>query len=381
MNPQYETALPETPDEAARIVKETSRLFPIGATTKWPEGTHPGDARPLSLARLDRILEYDPTEYTITAQAGCPLSSLNEALAGNGQHLPFDPPLVAHGATIGGTVAAGLSGPGCIRHGGIRDFILGIRMVDGRGRIVRGGGKVVKNAAGFDLPKLVVGSLGRLGVLTEITLKVFPHPPVTVTLSFECGGEDAAHQALLKLRRSAFVLDALEWDPPARLLVRLGGPADAMEARIARLRETVGHEPDGIFREADDADLWGELGAFGDLRNGDGDAADTLLVKVPLTPSKTLDFVRSITGKPARFRISAAGTTAWMAWHESPEELASCLQTGGHRAVAFHAPGGPRLVPEPDDNPFLERIRSAIDPDNRFPPFASHSRKDHAQPH
>src|SRR5205823_1666501 len=83
-------------------------------------------------------------------------------------HLPFDPPLGAAGATLGGVVAAGTSGPGAFGHGGVRDFVIGVRFVDGRGRLVAGGGKVVKNAAGFDLPKLLVGSIGRLGAIAEL---------------------------------------------------------------------------------------------------------------------------------------------------------------------------------------------------------------------
>ena len=93
-----------------------------------------------------------------------------------GQYLPFDPMLSAAGATIGGTVAAGISGPGRYRYGGIRDFLLGVQFISSDGAVINAGGKVVKNAAGFDIPKLLVGSLGRLGVMTELTFKVFPQP-------------------------------------------------------------------------------------------------------------------------------------------------------------------------------------------------------------
>ena len=114
------------------------------------------------------------SEFTFTALAGTPVREIAAALAERGQYLPFDPMLREAGATLGGTVAAGLSGPGRFRYGGLRDFILGVRFVDGEGRLLRLGGKVVKNAAGFDLPKFFVGSLGRFGVLAEMTFKVFP---------------------------------------------------------------------------------------------------------------------------------------------------------------------------------------------------------------
>src|SRR5439155_368623 len=137
------------------------------------------------LSRLSGIVEYEPSEFTFTALAGTPLKAIIAALAERGQYLPFDPPLADAGATLGGTIAAGLSGPGRVRFGGLRDFILGVRFVDGEGRILRMGGKVVKNAAGFDLPKFFVGSAGRFGVLAEITFKVFPRPAATRTLRLD----------------------------------------------------------------------------------------------------------------------------------------------------------------------------------------------------
>ena len=126
-------------------------------------------------------------------------------LAEHGQYLPFDPPLAAAGATLGGTVAAGLSGPGRYRYGGVRDFVLGVRFVDGMGNLVRGGGKVVKNAAGFDFPKLMVGSLGRLGVLAELSFKVFPQPPAFATLAV------SYHGILTMHRRTSSASPASRW--------------------------------------------------------------------------------------------------------------------------------------------------------------------------
>src|SRR5207253_308179 len=136
-------------------------------------------------AGLRGITEYDPSEFTFTAGAGTPVREIVAALAERGQYLPFDPMLADAGATLGGTVAAGLSGPGRFRFGGLRDFILGVQFVDGEGRVLRMGGKVVKNAAGFDLPKFFVGSVGRFGILTELTFKVFPRPVATRTLRLD----------------------------------------------------------------------------------------------------------------------------------------------------------------------------------------------------
>src|SRR5689334_23336607 len=133
-------SLPELID----LVRSTPRLIPVGALTK--PRLSATDVPKVSSTRLSGITEYDPSEYTFTAWAGTPISAIKTALRERGQYLPFDPLLAAAGATLGGTVAAGLSGPGRFRFGGIRDFILGIKFIDGGGTLLRMGGKVVKNA-------------------------------------------------------------------------------------------------------------------------------------------------------------------------------------------------------------------------------------------
>src|SRR5262249_20856303 len=152
----------------ADAVRSAPRVLTVGAGTKPRLSAVPGITR-ISTARLRGILEYDPSEFTFTALAGTSLGEISAVLAARGQYLPFDPPWVAAGSTLGGAVAAGLNGPARFRYGGMKDFILGVRFVDGTGRLLRMGGKVVKNAAGFDLPKFFVGSLGRFGALAELT--------------------------------------------------------------------------------------------------------------------------------------------------------------------------------------------------------------------
>src|SRR5690606_29722305 len=148
---------PTTVEEVQAAVQSASKVMPTGAGTKPALYGQASDAVRLDLRKLTGILEYEPGEYTFTARAGTPLAEIVAALTEHGQYLPFDPPFIDAGATLGGTIAAGLSGSGRFRFGGLRDFLIGVRMVDGRGTLVRGGGKVVKNAAGFDLPKLMIG--------------------------------------------------------------------------------------------------------------------------------------------------------------------------------------------------------------------------------
>src|SRR4051812_30769686 len=150
---------PATPEELSEAVRSMPQVLTVGAGTK-PRLSAVGAVPKLSTQKLSGIVEYEPDEFTFTALAGTPVREIAASLAERGQYLPFDPMLLDSGATLGGTVAAGFSGPGRFRYGGLRDFILGVRFVDGMGRLLRLGGKVVKNAAGFDVPKFMVGSLG-----------------------------------------------------------------------------------------------------------------------------------------------------------------------------------------------------------------------------
>jgi glycolate oxidase FAD binding subunit len=216
-----ETLSPESLPELIDIVRSTQRLLPIGAGTKPRLSAI--DCPKVSTARISGITEYDPSEYTFTALAGTPIAKIRNALKERGQYLPFDPPLAEAGATLGGTVAAGLSGPRRFRFGGIRDFILGVKFVDGSGKLLRMGGKVVKNAAGFDLPKFLVGSLGRLGVLVEITFKVFPEPRDWLTVKLEaCNFEDAT-RILVQAANSRWEPYALDYLPEKNeVILQLG---------------------------------------------------------------------------------------------------------------------------------------------------------------
>lgn len=145
----------------------------------------PLQGEPLDTAALRGIVDYEPTELVVTARAGTPLAELEAALAERGQVLPFEPPRFGGGGTLGGAVAAGLSGPRRPYAGAARDFVLGLRLLDGQGRHLRFGGQVIKNVAGFDVSRLLTGSLGTLGLLTEVTLKTLPRPPAETSLRFE----------------------------------------------------------------------------------------------------------------------------------------------------------------------------------------------------
>ena len=144
------------------------------------------DTRPLA-----GIVDYEPTELVITAGAGTPLADIEAAIRARGQMLAFEPPHFGAGATLGGCVAAGLSGPRRASAGAVRDFVLGVRILDGRGDSLRFGGTVMKNVAGYDVSRVIAGSLGTLGLVTEVSLKVLPVPVAEITLRLEKSAAEA----------------------------------------------------------------------------------------------------------------------------------------------------------------------------------------------
>ncbi|OYW65914.1 MAG: glycolate oxidase subunit GlcE [Hydrogenophilales bacterium 16-64-46] len=187
----------------------------------------------LDTAGLSGIVSYDPRELVLVARAGTALAEIEATLAEHGQMLAFEPPQFDVRGTLGGAVAAGLSGPRRVTAGAVRDFVLGVELVDGTGQRLRFGGRVIKNVAGYDVSRLMVGALGTLGVLTEIALKVLPRPAEELSLQFECGEADA----ILKMNQWAgqpLPLSATSWHA-GLLTVRLSGAHAAVHAAHARL--------------------------------------------------------------------------------------------------------------------------------------------------
>ena len=146
---------------------------------------------PLDTRDWRGIVSHEPTELVVTVRAGTPLAELEAVLAEKNQCLPFEPPHFGPSATVGGMVAAGLSGPARASVGAVRDYVLGLQLINGRAEHLVFGGQVMKNVAGYDLSRLMVGAWGTLGVLTEVSLKVLPIAPAEATLRFECSQAEA----------------------------------------------------------------------------------------------------------------------------------------------------------------------------------------------
>jgi len=170
-----------------RLREASTRGTPLrlagGDTKRFYGRAVPGET--LDLREHAGVVNYDPAELVLTARCGTTLAEIDQLLAAHGQRLAFDPPCHGPGATIGGAIAAGLAGPPRPRHGAVRDHVQGIRLATGDGRALRFGGEVLKNVAGYDVSRLMAGSLGILGVLLELSLRVLPRPAAALTLVFE----------------------------------------------------------------------------------------------------------------------------------------------------------------------------------------------------
>jgi len=195
---------------------------------------------PLSTTALAGIIEYMPNEFMLSAYAGTPLQEIFAVLAEKRQMLPFDPPFVEQ-ATLGGAIASALAGARRPFSGSVRDAILGVKFLDGQGQVLRFGGKVLKNVAGFDVARFLVGSMGSLGLLLEITIKVLPQPKEESTIYWDCKEEEAIalmnrwQGQPLPITGLAFV--------EQRLWARLSGTAHAIAEGKRRLGGTVAKQP------------------------------------------------------------------------------------------------------------------------------------------
>ncbi len=222
-------------DIAVRIqqaIAEKKTLTIRGSGSKAFYGNAP-TGELLSTQGLTGIVAYDPRELTITARAGTTLKEIEAALGKNKQMLPFEPPYFGDGATLGGSIATGLSGPRRPYAGAVRDAVLGVELIDGRGQHLRFGGRVIKNVAGYDVSRLVVGSLGSLGVLTEVTIKLLPQPSCERTLSLEMN-EIKAIEIMNQWAARPLPLSASAWIA-GRLVVRLSGAESAVNAAVGKL--------------------------------------------------------------------------------------------------------------------------------------------------
>jgi glycolate oxidase FAD binding subunit len=277
------------------------------------------------------IVDYDPSELVMTARAGTPLAEIERAMGEAGQMLAFEPPHFGSGATLGGAIAAGLSGPRRPYAGAVRDLVLGVRVLDGRGEDLTFGGRVMKNVAGFDVARLMVGALGTLGVIAEVSLKCLPLPKVEATRSYDLSADEAIRRAN-EWGAQPLPLSAT-CHANGRLHVRFSGAAPAIDAAVAKL----GGEP-----VADGEAFWRSIREhahpfFADAR-ASGAAIWRLSVK-STAPYADLGGAQLIEwGGALRWLVAGPGTDAakLRSWSEGHGGHATLFAAADKSAGVFH---------------------------------------------
>lgn len=347
-------------EEVIQAVRAHQAVLPHGALTKAPLAWGSDGVCRLDMRNVSGLIEYQPEEFTFTACAGTAVRDIEAALSEHGQYLPFDPPLAGQGATLGGMVAAGLNGSGRLRFGGLRDFVIGVQIVDGTARLVRGGGRVVKNAAGFDLPKLMVGSMGRLGIITELSFKVFPRPGAWRSVRVTCRDLADAMLLMADLGGRPLDIEAMDLEPPSIVVLRVGGEEPALADHVNRIAALTGRRCQ-VFDGDEEQRYWDEQRGFAWV------PPDHLLVKGALIPRRVPAveevFARS-TAPPRRYAV--AGNVAWVAW--PADRPIDELPLAGMRGLVVRGPAPAVRLGDAADpaKSFARAVKSALDPQSRF---------------
>jgi glycolate oxidase FAD binding subunit len=298
------------------------------------------------------IVSYEPSELVVTARGGTPLAELEAALGEKRQMLAFEPPHFGTGATLGGCIAAGLSGPRRAAAGAVRDFVLGVRLLDGRGRDLAFGGQVMKNVAGYDMSRLVTGALGTLGLILEASLKVLPRPVAELTLKLEIP-EERAIETLNRWAGQPLPISASAWQD-GDLGVRLSGAASAVRAAAEKLG---GERVD----EAQATRFWGGIREQTDPFFA-GDASLWRLSVPSHAPRIEL---------PGAQLIEWGGALRWFRTQADAATVRAAASRAGGHATRFR--GGDRsagaFAPLPPELARLHRgLKAAFDPDGILNP-------------
>lgn len=316
---------------------------------------------PLDVTGLAGISSYEPTELVVTARCGTPLAELERTLAAQGQCLPFEPPHFGPRATVGGMVAAGLAGPARAASGSVRDFVLGATMLNGRGEVLSFGGQVMKNVAGYDLARLLAGSLGTLGVILEVSLKVLPIAPATATLRFEASQAEAI-EWLNRWGGQALPINASAWWA-GTLVLRLRGATAAVQSAIASL----GGEP------VDDELAAGFWDGLREQRDEYFAAAHQAIVRQPGTRLWRLSVPSTAApiNLPGDQLIEWGGAQRWVYSKAGAAQVREATEQVGGHATIFRGADREAGVFAPLRSP-LDRIhrglKKSFDPDGIFNP-------------
>ncbi len=333
-------------DQVRAASAERRALRIVGGDTKaWYGRVTHGER--LDVSRHRGVIDYDPCELVVTARAGTPLAEIEALLARTNQALGFEPPSFGPASTIGGVVAAGLAGPARPFAGAVRDHLLGARVLDGYGRVLRFGGTVFKNVAGFDAFRLMCGAMGTLGVLLDVSIRVAPAPAEGRTLVFDLDWP-TSQGLLTKLLRSPYPIDGAFHDGD-RLFLRLSGPVDGVRAAE---REFGGDAGDaGVWKAARDMTL--------------------PLYRAPRLWRLSIPRTARLEEIPGRYVFDWAGSQCWVATDAPAGRMRGLATSAGGHATLFRGaePGEDVFTPLP--LPMLDlhkRLKAVFDPEGVFNP-------------
>ena len=316
----------------------------------------------LSTAALCGIVAYEPGALTLVARAGTPLAEIEAALAAERQHLAFEPadlrPLLgtAGTPTLGGAAATNAAGPRRVTAGAARDAMLGLRFVDGTGTVVKAGGRVMKNVTGYDLVKLMAGSWGTLGVITEVALKVLPAPEAAATLVLDGLPPPAAVAAMAAALSSPFEVSGAAHLAGGATWLRIEGFAEAVGSRAPRLAGRLA--PWGTARilrdPAEQAALWARIRDAADLAPGPGD-----VWRVALRPGEAAGVLARAGAEAAL--LDAGGAVLWLKVPEGTDLRARLGAFTGHATLIRAAPAARAAIrPFPPEAPAVARLSEEL---------------------
>jgi len=364
---------PTTIDELCEAITRGGPLLLRGGGSKDAIGAPAPDAKVLDMRGFTGVVDYDPPELVLTVRAGTPLAEVQALVASEGQMLAFDP--FDHAAllggtpgqaTIGGVIAAGVSGPARLSRGAARDHLLGFEGVSGRGERFIAGAKVVKNVTGYDLSKLITGSWGRLTAITELTLKVLPAPREQRTLVLRGRDPTAAVAAMAGALGSAAEVSAAAhlpaWQGETLTALRLDGFPSSIDARAATLAKLL----DGL----DTLDAVSGSALWEAVRHASPLPARKPLWRVIVPAARSPAFISAF--GDADWLFDWAGGLIWLASDTDPHAIrATASEAEGHatliRADAAMRTMVPTLHPQPAPLAALEeRVRRAFDPNGVF---------------
>lgn len=334
----------KTAEQIRQAIAEKQTLTIRGGRSKHFYG-NPAQGEVLDTTGYSGMIEYQPSELTLTARAGTPLAEIEQALGANGQILPFEPPHFG-AATLGGCVASALSGPRRPYSGAVRDAVLGVTMIDGKAQWLKFGGQVIKNVAGYDVSRMVVGSMGTLGVLAEVCVRVLPRPECERTLALEM----PQNKAIIAMNQWAGLpvpLSATAWRN-GQLLVRLSGTESAVSTAMEKLGGEEYPQAGAFWHALKEQ----QLPEF---------EVDTLWrVSVPST-TPLLEMANTQL-------VEWGGAVRWLAGEDPGGQIRSAaLAAGGHATLFRSKPGIEAFTPMPAALVEIhQKIRQVFDPHGVF---------------